>query len=107
MNWKWMLFGVVAVAAITAAIVQVFPRVWQWRPGMVTIQGAVTRADEDTKRELPIPSVTVTVWDGTSSSTTQSDSNGYYKVTFRQRVWPSEQITLSFRSPDYKPYDMQ
>jgi hypothetical protein len=107
MNWKWMLFGVVAVAAITAAIVQVFPRVWQWRPGMVTIQGAVTRADKDTKRELPIPSVTVTVWDGTSSSTTQSDSNGYYKVTFRQRVWPSEQITLSFRSPDYKPYDMQ
>jgi len=107
MNWKWIVVGVIAFAALTGAIVLLFPRAWQWRPGMVTIQGAVIRAEDDARRELPIAGVTVTVWDGKSSSTTQSDSNGYYKVAFRERVWPSEQVTLSFRSPDYKPHDMQ
>lgn len=102
-----MVFGLIAVVATTAAIILSFPRAWRWRPGMFTIQGAVIRADKDTRRQLPIPGVTVTVWDGISSSMTQSDSNGYYKITFRERVWPSEQVTLSFRSPEYKSRDMQ
>ncbi len=107
MKWKWIAIAVVAAAAITAATILYLPRVWKWRPGIVTIQGAVIRADVDTRRELPISGVTVTVWDGRSSSSTPSDSNGFYKLTFRERVWPSEQVTLSFRSPDYKPLDMQ
>src|SRR6185503_13144325 len=106
MKWKWVAIAVVA-AAITAAIFFFLPRARQWRPGIVTIQGAVIRADKDTRRELPISGVTVTVWDGRSSSATQSDSNGYYKLSFRETVWPSEQVTLSFRSPDYKPQDIQ
>jgi len=107
MKWKWVVIAVVAAAAITAAIFFFLPRARQWRPGIVTIQGAVIRADKDTRRELPISGVTVTVWDGRSSSATQSDSNGYYKLSFRETVWPSEQVTLSFRSPDYKPQDIQ
>lgn len=107
MNWKWTVVGIIAIAGITTAIILVFPHAWQWRPGMVTIQGAVVRADSDPRRELPISGVTVTVWDGKSSSTTQSNSNGYYRVAFRERIWPTEQVTLSFRSPDYRPYDLQ
>jgi len=107
MKWKWPAFGIIAAAVLTVATLIILARVRHWSPGTVTIQGAVVRADKDTNRELPIPGITVTVWDGTSSSVTQSDSNGYYKVTFRERVWPSEQVSLSFRSPEYKPHDIQ
>jgi hypothetical protein len=106
MRWKWLVIGVVVAAAVAAASIYFLPRITQWHPGMVTIQGAVIRADVDPRRELPIAGVTVTAWDGVSSSTTQSDSNGYFNLQFRERVWPSEEVTLSFRSPDYKALDM-
>lgn len=107
MKWKWLVIGALIVSAGAAVTILLVPRVSQWRPGLVTIQGAVVRSDEDPRRELPISGVTVTAWDGTSSSITQSDSSGYFHLTFREKVWPSEEVTLSFRSPDYKPLDLK
>lgn len=106
MRWIRIVIGLALVAAGTAAAFIFFPRIRQWRPGLIVIQGSVIRADEDPRKELPIAGVSVTAWNATTSTSAQSDSNGYFRLTFQQKVWPSEQVTLSFRSPDYRPDDM-
>jgi hypothetical protein len=49
----------------------------------------------------------VTAWDGVTSSTTQSDATGYFKLNFHERVWPDEVANLSIRHPDYKPLELK
>jgi hypothetical protein len=49
----------------------------------------------------------VTVWDGVTSSTTQSDATGYFKLNFHERVWPDEVANLSIRHPDYEPLELK
>lgn len=97
------------IAAVTGAgaAIAIFLRVGHWRPGLIEIQGAVIRKDLDTHRELPIPGVVVTVSDGLTSTATQTDASGYFKLKFQQHVWPSEQVNLSFRDPDYRPLDLK
>ncbi len=45
----WVTAGIVAAAATTLVL-----RLHHWRPGLMTIQGAVIRRDSDTRKELPI-----------------------------------------------------
>src|SRR5664279_5547979 len=54
MKWKWLVIGALIVSAGAAVTILMVPRVSQWRPGLVSIQGAVVRSDEDPRRELPI-----------------------------------------------------
>lgn len=107
MSRKWISIWAFAAAAAAAAVSIILPRVTQWRPGMITLQGAVVRKDSDPRRELPVGGATVTASDGVTASSTVSDATGYFKLTFRERVWPSEQVTLSFSDPAYKPLDMK
>jgi hypothetical protein len=98
----WSIAAAVAFAALAVIVV----REEHWRPGSITIEGAVIRHDTDNRQELPIAGATVTAWDGVTSSTTQSDAAGYFKLTFHERVWPDEVANLSFRHPDFQPLDI-
>jgi hypothetical protein len=107
MNWRkfavWA--GVIAVgAAIVTALVV---RSHRWRPRSVSIQGAVIRRDQDTRKELPISEVLVTASDGVVSSSTQSDASGYFNLKFKANIWPAKKLTVSFRSQGYEPLDLE
>jgi len=106
MNWRkwivWIGVGVMAAAMITLLIV----RSQRWRPRTVSIQGAVLRKDSDEHNERPIANATVTATDGLMTVQTQSDASGYFNLKFRENVWPGQAVTLSFRHPDYDPYDL-
>jgi len=71
------------------------------------IKGAVIRRDDDTRRELPIAGVDVTVSNGVTSASTQSEESGYFNLPFQGSVWPGQILTLSFRHSGYKPLDLK
>jgi hypothetical protein len=106
MNWKrlavWASVVIVGAAIVTALVV----RSHRWRPRAVSIQGAVIRRDQDTRKELPISDVVVTASDGIVTTSTQSDASGYFNLKFRANVWPAKQLSLRFRGPGYEPLDL-
>lgn len=67
------------------------------------IQGAVIRRDDDSRRELPISDVAVTISDGATIDTAKSNASGYFSLPFRGGVWPGQAVILSFSHPDYEP----
>ncbi len=71
------------------------------------IKGAVIRRDADTRKELPIAGVDVTVSNGVTSATTQSEASGYFNIPFPRTIWPGEVMILSFRHPGYQPLDFK
>lgn len=92
--------------AVAGAIVAVVVRLHRWKPRLSTIQGAVIRADADTHKEVPVPGAVVTASRGPVSTSTRSDTSGYFHITFPQVVWPGQTVALSFHQPDYHPLDM-
>jgi hypothetical protein len=78
-----------------------------WRPGLLTLQGAVIRGNSDSQKRLPIANASVTAWDGVTRASTESDASGYFKVTLPGVVWPGRTVTLSFRHADYQPLDLE
>lgn len=98
----WTVVGAIAVAAGVVLLV----RFEHWRPKTLSIQGAVIRHDADTRKELPIAGAVVTASDSVVRATTLTDATGYFRIKFRERVWPEDVVTLDFRHPDYKPLAM-
>jgi hypothetical protein len=67
-----------------------------------TLTGAVLIASEDPKKQLPIPDVEIIADDGGTPVRTNSDAAGFFRLTWRGRIWPDES-TIQFRHPDYQP----
>jgi hypothetical protein len=103
---KAVVWAIAAVVAVAMAIV-LGVRMHRWHVGAIRIKGAVIRRDDDPRRELPIAGVDVTVSNGTTSATTQSEATGYFNIPFEESVWPGQSLTLSFRHPDYQPLDLK
>ncbi|MGH9604451.1 MAG: hypothetical protein ACRD3N_02010 [Terracidiphilus sp.] len=99
----WIIAGALAAAAVVLFVM----RLQHWRPRSITIQGAVIRRDADTRKETPISNAVITLSDRATRITTNSGASGYFKVTFRERVWPAETVNLDFHHPDYKPLNMK
>ena len=97
--------SVVIAAALVAALLTI--RLHQWRPRSLTIQGAVIRNDDDTRKETPISGASITASDGVTTRSTLSDASGYFDITFPETVWPGQVLNLAFRHTDYLPMDMQ
>jgi hypothetical protein len=95
---------VVASAVLGAALTLV--RMQHLRTRSITIHGAVIRRDEDTRKELPISNVVVTASNGVSSVSARSDDSGSFKIIYPQILWPGRTVNLSFRHPDYMPFDL-
>jgi hypothetical protein len=99
----WAISG----AAIAVAITLLAFRMHRWRPGLLTIQGAVIRSDSDTRKQQPISDAQVTLSDGVTSESTESSASGYFRVTLPGVVWPGRIVKLSVRHADYLPFDLQ
>src|ERR1017187_2503606 len=107
MNWRKFSLWAIAIAAAITVIVGIALWTNRWRPRTVSIQGAVIRRDQDTRKELPISDVVVTASDGVVSSSTQSDASGYFNLKFKANIWPAKKLTVSFRSQGYEPLDLE
>jgi hypothetical protein len=102
-----ILLWVIAGAAVVAMVSVLVLRQHHWRPGSMTIQGAVIRRDSDTRKQLPVSDALVTASDGATSTTTESDASGYFKLTLPGVVWPGRIVSLNFQHADYAPLDLQ
>jgi len=98
----WTFLGVVGAAVAALLMVHMH----HWRPRSLTIQGAVIRKDDDTRKELPIADTLITASDGVTSAHVQSDASGYFKVIFPEAVWPGQTLNLTFRHADYLPAEL-
>ncbi|MGD0911459.1 MAG: hypothetical protein ABR928_06155 [Terracidiphilus sp.] len=99
----WSITG----AAVAGAAIALVLGLHHWRPGSMTIQGAVIRSGSDARKQLPIADAVVTATDGVTSVSTESDASGYFKIKLPEGPWPERIIYLSFRHADYKPLDLQ
>ena len=106
MRWRKLIVWIAVAACATILTVVIVTRVHRWRPRTVTLQGAVLRQDSDPSRRLPVSGATVTVTDGMMTMTTQSDASGYFRLKFRERLWPGHTLQLMFRKQDYQDYDI-
>lgn len=77
------------------------------RPGWDhSLTGAVLTANADPRKQLPVPNVEVTAEAGGTTARTKSDASGAFHMNWLVPVWPGEQVTLSFRHPDYQPLEI-
>ncbi|MGA8731674.1 MAG: carboxypeptidase-like regulatory domain-containing protein [Terracidiphilus sp.] len=72
----------------------------------LSVQGAVIRRDEDPRKQLPIADAVVTLSNGVTSTKTQSDASGYFRITFPEVVWPGQTLNLNFQNPGYQTLNM-
>jgi hypothetical protein len=73
----------------------------------VVLKGAVIVDDPDTRKQLPIAGVTVTEPHNLAMGNAVSDASGLFVIHLRPGVRRGQGITLQFRDPDYKPFDLQ
>ncbi|UWZ83646.1 hypothetical protein [Occallatibacter riparius] len=106
MGWRKLSLWIAVVACAALITWAVIARVHRWRPRTITLQGAVLRDDPDPRRQLPVAGVSVTATDGMMSTSGESDASGYFKLKFRERLWPGHTLQLMFRKPDYRDYDL-
>jgi hypothetical protein len=99
---KRTIVGVVVAVVATVLLV----RVNHWRPRSLTIQGAVIRKDEDSRKESPISDAEIVASDGVTSTSAQSDASGYFKITFPEAVWPGQTLNLTFTHAEYQPLEL-
>src|ERR1700744_1992534 len=110
MTRKKVIWIIIAVAVAVAVGVPVFLHIHRLHVIserlQVPIEGAVIQRDADTKKELPISDVEITATDGVRSTTTVSDSSGYFKLVFHKRVLSDEPIIVTFRHARYEPLEL-
>ncbi len=106
MGWRKLSLWIAIAAGAALIVWAVVARVHRWRPRTITLQGAVLRDDPDPRRQLPVAGVSVTATDGMMSTNGESDASGYFKLKFRERLWPGHTLQLMFRKPDYSDYNL-
>ncbi len=106
MNWKRLIVWAAILSAVGAVITVLAVRSHRWRPRTITVQGAVIRRDSDPRRQLPISNVAVTATDGVVTVGTQSDASGFFDLSFKENVWPGQTVQLTFRDPQYEPFQI-
>jgi len=100
---KHVLFWILGAALIvTAAAVVVIPL--RHRKPLV-LRGAVTVKNSDTRKEVPVADVVVSVSDDVAVGAAKSDASGYFTLTLPPHVRRGHSITLKFRHPEYLPLD--
>jgi hypothetical protein len=72
----------------------------------VSLQGAVTVQDTDTRKERPIANVEVSASQDLAIAPTKSDSSGFFSFKLPRFVRRGHPIVLHFRHPQYRPLDV-
>jgi hypothetical protein len=70
----------------------------------VSLRGAVTVKDADSRKEQPIADVEVTA--DLATGTAKSDSTGFFSLELRGFVRRGHPVVLHFRQPQYRPLDV-
>jgi len=96
----WTISTIFLLVVLAATLVSRFYRL------PVTLRGAVTVQDSDSRKELPIADVEVTAANNLAIAPGKSDSNGFFSITLRAGLRKGQAITLHFRHPDYQPLDL-
>ena len=69
----------------------------------ITLRGAITRQESETKKETPIADAQVSVTAGADLVATKSDAAGFFQLTLPKRLRFHQPITLQFLHADYHP----
>lgn len=96
---SWIVGISVIVTAAAAVVISL-----RHRKALV-LRGAVTVKNSDTRKEVPVADVIVTVSDDIGAGTAKSDASGYFNITLPPRIRRGHSITLKFRHPEYLPLD--
>jgi len=70
----------------------------------VSLRGAITVQDTDSRKEQPIADVEVTA--DLATGTAKSDSTGLFTLQLRRFVRRGEPLVLHFRQPQYRPLEV-
>jgi hypothetical protein len=105
---KLFLWAIALVAAGLAGWLILFGIRWRYQAaGPFVLRGAVIRQSTDVKEQSPIANVDVQAQDGAAMAEGKSDFSGLFQLNLQNRVAAGQQITLSFRHPDYHALDMK
>jgi hypothetical protein len=106
-KWKSILVWAIVIVAAAGVTTTIFVlRARHVRSRATIIHGAVIRQDPDTHKQLPVADVLVTASNGTAVVSTQSDTSGFFTLTYPQILWPGRNVDLSFRRDGYMPLDI-
>jgi len=99
--WLW----VVSLSALSAVLINFYVLHRLRQP--ITLMGAVTIQDSDSRKELPIADVEITAANGAADAPTKSDASGLFVLKLRKGIRKGRPITLKFHHPNYQPLDLQ
>jgi hypothetical protein len=109
MKRKWkLIIGIallVGLCGVLPAALIVIRRHQLRRP--IILVGAVIKQDSDTKGQSPIANVDVSAENGLALSDSSSNFSGAFGLRLRPGVKRGQAITLTFRHPNFKPFDLQ
>lgn len=78
---------------------------FRWRTQRpVSLRGAVTVQDADSRKEQPVADVEVTA--DLATGTAKSDATGFFSLELRGFVRRGHPVVLHFRQPQYRPLDV-
>jgi hypothetical protein len=93
---------VIGLGVVIAVLRMELPRIVRER----SLAGAVLLANADPRKQLPVTNVEITAEVGETAARAKSDSSGFFRLSWRARIWQGEEITLRFRHPDYQPLEI-
>jgi hypothetical protein len=93
---------VIGLGVVIAVLRVELPRIVRER----SLAGAVLIANVDPRKQLPVPNVEITAETGGTTARAKSDASGFFRLTWRARVWQGEKVKLRFRHPDYQPLEI-
>lgn len=97
----WMFAAALLLGGVAVLIIQIRHR----KP--LVLRGAVTVKSTDTRKEVPIADVEVSVAIDIPVSATKTDASGFFSITLPWRIRRGHSITLKFHHPDYLPLDQR
>lgn len=97
-----LLAVILAAAALLAVALTMLATHWQ--PRLITIQGTVIRSNLDPRKQVAIDRANVTVSNGTTLASAESDKSGFFKLTFRAGIRLPKNAALIVRKSGYAPY---
>ena len=97
----WISIAGIAAITIAEGIVK-----WRhfWR--IESLTGVVLVADDDPRKQLPVPNALITADAGGRLAQVRSDASGSFRLNWREWIWRGEEATLQIRHPDYQPLDI-
>ena len=99
-----IVIWVLAIATLAGALAAVLVAIHKAQP--ITIKGAVLSQDPDPQKQLPLADVEITGTNGSTASSAESDSAGFFSLTLRRGLRRRQPLTLHFRHTGYQPLDL-